>query len=77
MEDSYTGKTYLRLKANILYKQGDFQRAAEAYSTLLNVYPGESMFLLAAAKSFKLSSQLRISRRLFRKIEIKRAYESK
>jgi len=57
IEDSNTGKTYLRLKANILYKQGDFQKAAEAYSTLLNVYPGESMFLLAAAKSFKLSNQ--------------------
>ncbi|MBK8395865.1 MAG: tetratricopeptide repeat protein [Leptospiraceae bacterium] len=32
---SNTGKTYLRLKANIFYKQGDFQKAAEVYSKLL------------------------------------------
>lgn len=59
--NSNTGKTYLRLKANILYKQGDFRNAAETYSILLNLYPGESMFLLAAAKSYKLSSQLELA----------------
>ncbi|MBK6606329.1 MAG: hypothetical protein IPG24_12825 [Leptospiraceae bacterium] len=47
-------KSYLRLKANTVYKMGDFYQAAELYSSFVDLYPEESTFLFATAKSYKM-----------------------
>ena len=47
-------KSYLRLKANTIYKMGDFYQAAELYSSFVDLYPEEAAFLFATAKSYKM-----------------------
>jgi tetratricopeptide (TPR) repeat protein len=47
-------KSYLRLKANTVYKLGDFYKASELYSSFVDLYPEESAFLFATAKSYKM-----------------------
>jgi tetratricopeptide (TPR) repeat protein len=49
-----TSKSYMRLKANIAYKLGDFKAASELYTTFIDLYPEEATFLFATAKSYKM-----------------------
>ncbi len=49
-----TSKSYMRLKANIAYKLGDFSKASELYTTFIDLYPEEATFLFATAKSYKM-----------------------
>jgi tetratricopeptide (TPR) repeat protein len=54
-------KSYLRLKANIAYRLGDYKQASQIYTHFIDLYPEESAFLFATAKSHKMIGNLEVA----------------
>ena len=54
-------KSYLRLKANIAYRLGNYKQASQIYAYFIDLYPEESAFLFATAKSHKMIGNLEVA----------------
>ncbi len=54
-------KSYLRLMSNTTYRLGDYKQAAKLYTTFIDLYPEESNFLYAAAKSYRMIGDLEVA----------------